>query len=851
VSSTNLAKHGNSSIKSARALERACDQFELAWQSLPRPSIEAYLHHHTGPSCARYVRELVALEIVYRRRAGERPEPAEYLVRFPEHASAVEAAFQATERAQERPVGDGQSTAAPDKSVPAIPGYEVIEELGRGGMGVVFKATAQRLNRFVALKMILAGDLASTDAGARFLKEAESVAQLQHPQVVQIFRIGDFQGRPYLEMEYVNGGSLADRLDGLPWTPTGAARLIESLALAIHHAHLRGIVHRDLKPANILLTADGMPKVTDFGLAKSLGADIGLTRTDSIIGSPSYMAPEQTAGKSGQVGPATDVYSLGAILYELLTGRPPFRAATVLETLEQVRWAEPAPPSRIQPGLPVDLETIVLKCLEKEPARRYASAAELSAELKRFQNGEPIRAHPVGFAGRAIKLARRRPLTAALTIISAASTVLLIVVLAKSNVAITREQRTTIAALKRERWLREELARTYDRLADQQRQTKADLKQKTTALALTSDDLQRERQANYFQRIALADFERSTKRFDRVDRVLEECPPDLRAWEWRYLKESSRSAPQAFIGHAGEVWDAAVSPDGRTLASASFDHTIRLWDVATGNLKRTLIGHQERAYSVCFDKDGGRVVSASADKTAIIWDTASGKPLHVLRGHDDNVRCAVFSFDGHTVVTGSWDGTIVVWNTLTGEPYLKYNTGAGWITRIAYSPDSRCVAIGGTSGRAEVRAVYSGHRERVFDSKLGPVLSVAFSPDGWRIATTNNAAGIGVVKIWDVLTGREVVGFKVSSGLIERVVFSPDGRRLATSGWDGVVRILDVATGHELLALREHGNRVWGVNFSPSGDALVSASADGRILLWSAGEKSHQSLPGSQIVAAK
>ena len=263
-------------------------------------------------------------------------------------------------------------------------------------MGVVFKATADRLNRFVALKMILAGDLASTEAGARFLKEAESVARLQHPQVVQIFRIGDFQGRPFLEMEYVDGGSLADRLDGRPWKPTIAARLIESLAMAVHHAHVKDIVHRDLKPANILLTADGTPKVTDFGLAKSLGADIDLTRTDSIIGSPSYMAPEQAGGRASRIGPATDVYSLGAILYELLTGRPPFRAATVLDTIEQVRSADPAPPSRIQPGLPVDLETIVLKCLEKEPAqtilkRRGAFGRASSVSQRGTDPGSPGR----------------------------------------------------------------------------------------------------------------------------------------------------------------------------------------------------------------------------------------------------------------------------------------------------------------------------------------------------------------------------------------------------------------------------------------------------------------------------
>ncbi len=371
---------GNPVGSTVRALERTCDRFEAAWQRNARPSIEEYLgDSDTGPLRPRLLRELLAVELVYRRRGGERPAPEEYHMRFPGDSDGVEAAFLVGRPAERES----------DESVPTIPGYTVLEELGRGGMGVVFKATAQELNRFVALKMILSGELASPDAGARFLKEAEAVARLQHPQVVQIFRIGDYKGRPYLEMEYVDGGSLAERLDGRPWRPFKAAALVESLALAVHHAHVRGIVHRDLKPANILLTGDGIPKVTDFGLAKSLGADFGLTRTDSIIGSPSYMAPEQAGGMVRTIGPATDVYSLGAILYELVTGRPPFRAATVLDTLDQVRSAEAACPSRIQPGLPIDLDTIVLKCLEKDPARRYSSALELAAELRRFARVNP------------------------------------------------------------------------------------------------------------------------------------------------------------------------------------------------------------------------------------------------------------------------------------------------------------------------------------------------------------------------------------------------------------------------------------------------------------------------------
>ncbi len=828
MSTSTLAAFDNRSVSTVRALERICDRFEAAWQSSPRPSIEDFLTNTVVPDRPRLLRELLAVDLAYRHRLGERPTLEEYHKRFPRDSTAIESAFKVGG------VAIGGQAGEPDGSTPTIPGYTVLEELGRGGMGVVFKATAEQLNRFVALKMIILGDLARPEAGARFLKEAEAVARLQHPQVVQIFRIGDYNGRPFLEMEYIDGGSLADRLDGRPWSPTEAAQLVESLAMAVHHAHLRGIVHRDLKPANILLTADGIPKVTDFGLAKSLGADIDLTRTDSIIGSPSYMAPEQAGGSVRRIGPATDVYSLGAILYELLTGRPPFRAATVLDTLEQVRSAPPPSLSRIQQGLPIDLETIVLKCLEKGPESRYPSAAALAADLRRFCAGEPIWARKVGIIGRGVKWARRRPLTAGLTILSAASTLLLIIVLAKSNVAMSRLQRATVEALNRERWLKEELARSNDRLAEQQTQTEAALRKQTVALEATSEVLQRERQASYFQRIALAEAERMAGRYGRVDDVLGECPADLRAWEWRYLKQSAGHEPLAFIGHTGEVWDAVISPDGRRLASASFDHTIRLWNVATGELERTLRGHGARAYSVAFDKEGTQLVSASADKTAIIWDVASGKALHVLRGHVDNVRCAVFSFDGGTVVTGGWDGVVRGWNARTGQLFRAYGTSTGWITRVAFSPDSRWVAVGGSSGRAEVWDFFSGRVAQTFESKLGPILSVAFSPDGWRIATTSNSAGIGVVQIWDALTGRKVQSFKVSSALIERVVFSPDGRRLATSGWDGIVRLIDVATGHEVLALRGHSDRVWGVNFSPRGDALVSASADGKVLLWNA-----------------
>jgi serine/threonine protein kinase len=327
---------------------------------------------------------------------------------------------------------------------PTVEGYRDLTELGRGGMGVVYRALHVRLNRTVALKMMLAGAHASAAERARLRAEAEAVARLQHPNIVQIFEVGEQDDRPFLALEYVEGGSLHDRLKGNPLPATVSAELLESLARAIHYAHQHGVVHRDLKPANILLggvrgqgsgvsegrgvseetkesgagdqtrLVVGVAKITDFGLAKQLDASVGQTATGAVLGTPSYMAPEQAGGKSKEIGPAVDIYALGAILYEMLTGRPPFRAASAIETLDLVRNQEAVSPRSLQPRLPRDLETVCLKCLAKEPRKRYVSAEDLAEDLRRFRSGEPIQARPVSRWERLGKWARRNPGWAAL-----------------------------------------------------------------------------------------------------------------------------------------------------------------------------------------------------------------------------------------------------------------------------------------------------------------------------------------------------------------------------------------------------------------------------------------------------
>jgi serine/threonine-protein kinase len=293
--------------------------------------------------------------------------------------------------------------------LPEVPGYRMEALLGRGGMGVVYRAWHLRLNRAVALKMLLAGPCARPEELERFLREAEAVAALRHPNIVQVYDVGDVDGRPYFTMEFIEGGNLGEQIQGVPQPARQGAALVATLADAIHAAHQNGIVHRDLKPGNILLTADGTPKVTDFGLARRLQGEGGLTLSGVPMGTPSYMAPEQARGNKGAVGPATDVYALGAILYELLTGRPPFRAESATATLQQVVADEPVPPARLNPRVPRDLQTICLKCLYKESHKRYGSAQALAEDLRRFERGEPIKARPVGSLERAVRWVRRRP----------------------------------------------------------------------------------------------------------------------------------------------------------------------------------------------------------------------------------------------------------------------------------------------------------------------------------------------------------------------------------------------------------------------------------------------------------
>jgi len=386
------------------------------WRQGDAIPVEAYLEQYpllaTDPEA---VVDLIWNEWNLRQEQGNAPALAELQIRFGQYEASIQERFQASRTGIvsfagcERPEIQGRDLTPPSVDLPQVPDYEILAELGRGGMGVVYLARQISLNRQVALKMILNGTLADAKARARFHIEAQAVARLQHPNIVRIHAVGEHEGRVFFTLEYLEGGNLQQARGGMPQPEAEAARLVETLARAVHHIHENGILHRDLKPTNILLAPDGTPKITDFGLAKLQDAEGGPTRTEALIGTPSYMSPEQAAGNTRQIGVPADVYALGIILYELLTGRVPFYGTTVLQTLEQVRTQEPAPPRRFRGRVARDLETICLRCLEKEPGKRYLSAAALADDLHRFLEGQPIAARPVPAWQRLGRWARRRP----------------------------------------------------------------------------------------------------------------------------------------------------------------------------------------------------------------------------------------------------------------------------------------------------------------------------------------------------------------------------------------------------------------------------------------------------------
>jgi WD40 repeat protein len=735
------------------------------------------------------------------------------------------------------PTGAG-GPPVPD-SIPAVErlhlaGYDVLLELGRGGMGVVYLARQRKLQRVVALKMILAGGHAGGAELLRFLGEAAAVAQLQHPNLVPLFESGQQDGLPYFTLEYVPGGSLAQKLRGGPLPPGDAAGLVQQLARGMHYAHQRGIIHRDLKPANVLLAEDDTPKITDFGLAKWAAAGEGLTASGDVMGTPSYMAPEQADGKSKDVGPAADVYALGAILYECLTGRPPFQGPTSLETLHQVVRDEPVAPGRLQPRTPRDLDTICLKCLHKEPARRYADAGALAEDLRRFRAGEPILARPAGPLERAAKWARRRPAAAAVLAVSVLATAVVIGLLAYGN---------------------GEISRRNAEIAQKQRDT--------------DEALRKEQHVAYQYRIAQANAEWEGNNGIRAEQILDECPPELRRWEWYYLKRRCRQALLSLPGHGGPRHRVAFRPDGRRLAAAD-GPVIKIWDATTGRMERTLTGHGEHVSGLAYSPDGTRLASSSPDETVRVWDPEAGREVsrfackaalgvafgpdgqtvaatssnqvklwdvatgrevrtfgNLFTAHQLQVNAVAFSKDGRLLASAGEDATVKVWETASGGLLLTFRQHGGPVTCVGFSPDGKLVASGSTDKTVKVWQAQNGTVRATLPTQAAAVLGVAWSPDGTRLASGGGSQQFSQkaheLKIWDATSGQELRVLRGHADAVESVAFSGDGELLASAGGDHTVKVWEATGRRELLPAPAPCDKLLALAFRPDGRALAAA----------------------------
>jgi serine/threonine-protein kinase len=888
------------------------ERFEEAWERGEQPRIEDYLNGVPESDQADLLRHLLLIELERRRSDGQEPSREEYQQRFPRHAEWIEAIWEAANHsasgAIQRLASDqhpeesnhssvltgpfvpaageesregGESALPEDQDLRRVVGdYELLEEIARGGMGVVYKARQISLNRLVALKMILAGQFASPEHLQRFKVEAEAVATLDHPHIVPIYEVGEHAGLHYFSMKLLEGGNLTKQLPCLRGDLRAAAKLLATIARAVHTAHQHGILHRDLKPGNILMDAKARPYVSDFGLAKRIEGEVSLTRSGFTVGTPSYMPPEQAVA-SPEITTAADVYSLGAILYEMLTGRPPFMAKTPALILRLVVELEPKRPRLINRRVDRNLETICLKCLDKRPAKRYASAEALAQDLERWVANRPIQARPVGRLERLALWGRRNPIPA--TLVSAAALLALLTGLLgfysftenqgriKAEEGIQKAdqerkkaeedkqtQETIAEQAKQLAWQMEQLKKFQESLTEQKEQTRRqqeELARKVDEERVRQLDIAQQKGGAHIVQLYLREMRKAARFAEAEDfremmTVLQTWEPkngdeDYRAWEWYYLRA---------LGFRTTL------PPGTSNNRFPPGHYL------------TLAGHKQPIIRLMWNPDGNRLASYDNRGLVKVWDLGAGKELFQVRldvdpdrQHADPYRDVFFvlrtdawSPDGRFLALASAGGTVKIVDGVTGKPVailpgcsdLPSHGGPRNAHRaIAWSPDSQMVALNNSAPVVPVFNAVTGSQILALKGHRGSVLSVAWSPDGSQLASGSID---GTVKVWEKLTGKEAFTLPGHEGSVRSLTWRSDGRQLIAS--QALVNRFQVTQGkgskiwdlakHELVASLPQsafrpGDFVWsknhrslgaGLNYQSNSLSLIVDASSGQTL---------------------
>lgn len=700
---------------------------------------------------------------------------------------------------------------------PRFGDYELLDEIARGGMGVVYRARQVALNRIVAVKMLLFGGLADPDRRRRFQTEAAATAALEHPHIVRILDVGTQDGQPFIAMDFIAGTNLAQAVRERPLAARQAAGYAAKIARAIDFAHQRGVLHRDLKPSNVLLDVFNEPRVTDFGLARNLADDGDLTTTGQMLGSPSFMPPEQAIGDVRRIGRSSDVYGLGAILYHLLTARPPFLEESFQATLAAVGQREPIPLRQLNEKVPRDLETICLKCLEKAPSRRYQTALDLADELDRFLKDEPIRARPVSRFEYGWRWCCRKP---ALATAYFFLLLLLAVILIGSPLAALRINH------ERER---------AEAIADRARRSAYASDMLLACEALENRNRGRVR--------GLLEKHNWTNAALGLLQPASDVPDDLRDWEWRYLWNQSQSDElSTLVTYANAPWVASWAPSGKDVVTAvahpsvANSSVMQRWNVSDQRATETF-ERPGRVRQFQFLPNGELLVVGERDQRIDVHNVLTGRSRSFATG-EDSLFAVSLSADGKILGAGgqTW---VRLWNVETEHEIARLDPGGDMAASeraIALSNDGKRFAYYKSTGPTDDRSIsivlwdvekselleeFKGHNDRIYQ--------LDFSADKRFLASGSHDK---TARLWDLQTQRPRFVFSGHAAPISALAFSPDGQTLATGSFDQTIRLWDTGTGKEIAAWQGHTDWVTSVAFSPSGERIASTSRDGTVRLW-------------------